>query len=119
LQRLFSTFPSVWAGVGLFILRTAMGLTLSVQGSAYLDESQGMGIAAWASLLLALGIGGPLVLGFLTPLASSMAILFCLGAIFTPLPHCNLNLFNGNPLTFDVMAMAAAIGLLGPGGVLT
>ena len=115
MQRLFSTFPAGWPGVGLLIWRAAVGLTLIVQGSAYLDEPQGLGLAAWITLVLVLGIGGLLVLGFLTPLAGSLAILCCLGATFVPLPRGNWDLFNGNPLSLDVVVMAVAVALLGPG----
>ncbi len=115
MQRLFSTFPGGWPGIGLLILRATMGLTLIVQGFAGLGEPKGLGIVAWATLVLAPGIGGLLVLGLLTPLAGSIAIPCCLCATFMPVPSGNAHLFNGNPLSLDVTVMAGAIALLGPG----
>jgi putative oxidoreductase len=66
-QRLFSTFPNSWPGVGLLILRFATGLSLV--GIAHVPGD----LADTASLLARCFVGGVAVLiwiGLWTPLAA-------------------------------------------------
>jgi uncharacterized membrane protein YphA (DoxX/SURF4 family) len=111
LQRLFSSFPRGWPGVGLLLLRMAVGVSLAVYGVACLaGEEHGR----WALVagLLALVVGAALLIGFLTPLAAVLAGLVCLGMA---LPPFTPNLFGGAPATIFLIVMAAAVLLLGPG----
>jgi uncharacterized membrane protein YphA (DoxX/SURF4 family) len=115
LQRLFTTFPAGRPGLGLLLLRVAIGATLIAQGLAYWPEPQDMRIGAWVASLLALSSGLSLLLGFLTPLSGSGAALACLGGTFLLFPAENWNFFHGNPLSLDVAGVAVATALLGPG----
>jgi uncharacterized membrane protein YphA (DoxX/SURF4 family) len=110
LQRLFSSFPRGWPGLGLLLLRAAVGLSLLVYGGACLAGEE-PGRWALAVGLLALMAGAALLIGFLTPLTALLAGLVSIGMAlpFTP------NLFGGAPATIYLIVMAAAVLLLGPG----
>jgi uncharacterized membrane protein YphA (DoxX/SURF4 family) len=115
LKRLYSTFPGGWPGIGLLLLRLALGVTLIIQGSAYLLELRDLKLGTWAVCLLALGSGISLLMGFLTPVASAWAVLGGMGITFLWLPVPSWHFFNGNPLSLDVIIMALAAIFLGPG----
>ncbi|MGB7822493.1 MAG: hypothetical protein WBL22_09915 [Candidatus Sulfotelmatobacter sp.] len=115
LQRLYSTFPGGWPGIGLLLLRVGIGATLIIQGAAYLLELQDLRIGTWVVCLLLLGSGGSLVIGLLTPIATALSVLGGLGVTFMYFPAPGWNFLNGNPLTFDLLVMAMASALLGPG----
>ncbi|MFZ0288063.1 MAG: DoxX family protein [Candidatus Sulfotelmatobacter sp.] len=115
MQRLYSTFPGGWPGMGLLLLRLATGVTLITQGFAYLPELQELNFGTWVVCLLALASGSSLLVGLLTPFASALSVLGSLGMTFLWLPAPNYNLFKGNPFSFDVLIMAMACALLGPG----
>jgi len=72
LQRLFSSFPNGAPGLGLLLLRLAVGTSLLVQGVRALSERVA---ATWAGGLAALSIldACALVTGTLTPAAGLLA----------------------------------------------
>ena len=114
MQRLFSSFPRGWPGVGLLLLRMAVGVSLIVYGGACLaGEEHGR----WAAGLLALVMGAALLIGFLTPLAALLAGLVSLGTALPPfIPNVfGPDGFGGTPATIYLIVMAAAVLLLGPG----
>ena len=86
-----------------------------MQGLAYLLKQQDLRIGAWAIGLLAMGRRGLLLLGVLTPFAASLAAFGYSGATCMSLPAGNWNFFHGNPLSLDVIVMAMATAVLGPG----
>lgn len=114
MQRLFSSFPAGWPGLGLLLLRAAVGLSLVVQGGAYLA---GRGQAVWmqAAGLLAIATGGLLLIGFLTPVASFAAALDGAGLALAWLPSPIEAGLGGAPATIFLVVMATAVLLLGPG----
>jgi len=115
LHRLYSTFPDGWYGVGLLLLRVTLGVTLMVQGSAYLLQVKDPGFGLWAMCVIALCSGASLLVGFLTPIAATFSFLAVAGITFSWLPAPSWNLFSGNLLSFDAITMALATILLGPG----
>jgi uncharacterized membrane protein YphA (DoxX/SURF4 family) len=115
LRRLYFTFPGGGPGLGLLLLRLAIGVTLIIQGFAYLPELQESKIETWAVCLLALGSGASLALGLLTPVADALAILAGLGMTFLCPPASNWHFLYRNPLSLDVVIMAMVSALLGPG----
>jgi len=115
LHRLYSTFPDGWFGMGLLLLRSALGATLILQGSAYFSGQKDLNLALLAMGLLALCNGATLLMGFLTPIAGASALLAALGATFSWLPTPNWNIFSANPLSVDAITIALATILLGPG----
>lgn len=115
LRKLYSTFPGGWTGLGLLLLRVAIGSTLILLGSAYLPQPQDLRLETWAACLLAFAIGTSLLVGFLTPLANSLVVLGGMGIAVSWLPAPNWTLFNCHPLTMDALVVATASALLGPG----
>ncbi len=117
LQRLFSTFPSGRAGVGLLLLRAAIGLTGTLEGVWFVADRARPPLEAWGIGLALAGSGVLLLIGFLTPIASAAVCLVsaAMGASWFPTPTANP--FNG-PLPMALLvAVAAAVALLGPGSL--
>ena len=115
MRRLYSTFPGGWPGMGLLLLRVAVGVTLIIQGSAYLPELQNLKMGPWVVCLLALASGAALLMGLLTPVAGFLAAGTGLGVTLLYLPTTNGQFFYDNPLSLDVIIMAMVCALLGPG----
>jgi hypothetical protein len=115
LHRLYSTFPDGWPGVGLLLLRVTLGATLIVVGFAYLSQHRYLSPKLWVMCSLMLYSGVSLIAGFLTSITAVSAFVGAAGATFSWLPAPTWNLFSGNVLSFDVIAMALATILLGPG----
>ena len=69
LQRLYSTFPGGGPGIGLLLLRVAVGLTATTDGVLYLLGSSNAFSSTWflGTTLVASGVA--LASGFLTPIA--------------------------------------------------
>ena len=111
----YSTFPGRWQGLGLLLLRSALGLTLIVQAAPYLVDLQGLAVRAWAGCLLELAGGTSLLLGFLTPAAGILAVLVGVGISLSWFPVAASVFFNGGLLTVDLVVMAMACAFLGPG----
>jgi uncharacterized membrane protein YphA (DoxX/SURF4 family) len=111
LQRLFSTFPSGGPGVGLLLLRAALGGIALLLGTPELTASTGRTPVVWiaSSILLASGVG--LIIGFMTPVASSVVGLCVLGILLSWIPAPPLTPMAAVPMVI----IALAIGLLGPG----
>jgi putative oxidoreductase len=114
-QRPYSKFPGNWPGLGLLLLRAALGLTLIVQGSIYVAAVQDAGVEVFAACALAIVSGGALVVGFLTPVACPLAIVGGFSIVLLSPTAGAWNFFNGTPLIFDLLIMALASALLGPG----
>ena len=113
LQRLFTTFPARWPGVGLLLLRTAVGLVAAVEGGAYIGIDGAGSLRAMAVGLLLAASGASLLAGFLTPLAAALAgsCTACLGLSWLPPP----TLLADDLTIVFVVIVASAIALLGPG----
>jgi uncharacterized membrane protein YphA (DoxX/SURF4 family) len=114
LQRLFPSFPSGWPGVGLLLLRAAVGASLAIQGIACFGPGF-PGIWTWTLGPLAIGVGAALLIGFLTPMAGGAAVLIGAGIALSLLPPSIPNVLGGAPASILVLLMAAAVVLLGPG----
>jgi uncharacterized membrane protein YphA (DoxX/SURF4 family) len=74
----------------------------------------------WGSLFscLLLAISGAcLVIGFLTPAMSVLTAIAIAGNAISWLPPPTGNLFDGKLVSFEMIVMAAAIALLGPGAL--
>ena len=115
LQRLFSTFPSGRPGVGLLLLRIALGGTAVAFGAVELAVPTGRTPLAWVvgSLLLVSGAG--LIIGFLTPLASLLTGLCVLGITLSWLPGPSLGCLGGRLVVLVLVLTAIGLALLGPG----
>jgi uncharacterized membrane protein YphA (DoxX/SURF4 family) len=112
--RLYTRFPNRAPGIGLLLLRVATGLTLIAHAS-FIVQTQDVGIVAVAMGLLAFLSGLALLAGFLTPVASILALIIIAGTGLCWFPAFNGGVIAGNHLSLDVAVMAAAAALLGPG----
>ncbi len=112
LQRLFSSFPRGWPGLGLLLLRATVGLALAVQGLACL-AGEHPGRWAWTAGLLGIVTGASLLIGFSTPVASALAGLLSVALIC--LSASSPGGFGGMVATIFRVIMAATVLLLGPG----
>jgi uncharacterized membrane protein YphA (DoxX/SURF4 family) len=115
LQRLFSTFPGGRPGIGLLLLRVAIGGGAATLGVVYfsgLIERTSV-VYAVAALLLAGGIS--LLAGFLTPFSSSLVGLCILGIAFSLVPSPPSVLNGAQLISFVIVLIAASIAMLGPG----
>ena len=87
LQKLFSTFPSEWPGVGLLLLRVLVACSLIVQGIGYV-QMPNRSLVAWGLAALTFAGGAFLLAGLMTPF---VAVLVAAGGIgvalsWIPLP---------------------------------
>jgi putative oxidoreductase len=104
MQRLFSTFPNSWPGLGLLILRFATGLSLAAVAHVAGD------LADTASLLARSLVGGVAALiwiGFWTPLAAVAGAAIQISVIIFG------HRFEMSLLVFPAVGLSLA--LLGPG----
>jgi uncharacterized membrane protein YphA (DoxX/SURF4 family) len=115
LQRLFSTFPGGKPGLGLLLLRIAVGVTSLAAGVLYLSALSVPGLDRWFFGLLLGADGAALVVGFLTPVASLLAALSFLGIGFSWLPTPPWALYDARIVAVGVFINAVAIALIGPG----
>jgi uncharacterized membrane protein YphA (DoxX/SURF4 family) len=112
---MFPTFPSGWPGVGLLLLRVALGLTLGAYSIAYVSDWRHLGFVTWTVSLLALASGLSLLIGYLTPLTAALAGLTIVSGAVSWFPAPNSNLFNTGLAAALATVIAVAIICLGPG----
>lgn len=115
LQRLFSTFPSGRPGIGLLLLRTALGGLAVTLGVLELAGAIEHTVLVWtvASVLVVSGAG--LVVGFMTPLASVLVGLCVLGMTLSWIPAPPLASIGVTLVALLMVIIAIGIALLGPG----
>jgi putative oxidoreductase len=111
-QRLFSTFPDGWPGVGLLVLRIATGCVAVAQGWMHLAQATNPTFATWAIGGLPIASGAAVLIGFLTPCTG---LLLCATIPLFWFPVRSEALFFDRTAAVLIMADAAALALLGPG----
>lgn len=114
LQKLFSTFPGEWPGVGLVLLRALVGFRLGAQGVAYLQSSN-QGLVTWALAALAFTSGLLLLAGLMTPLVAAIVAFGGVAIALSWIPLPTQDFFNSNFAVIDLIASAISIAFLGPG----
>lgn len=114
MQRWYKTFPHGLPGVGLLVLRIAIGAKLLLAASASMVEPQGLKLGAWVVASFAFGIGVSFVLGFLTQLMAGISALAG-AALYVWHPAWALSF--PSLTSFEAIGMALAIALLGPGAI--
>ena len=112
LQKLFSTFPEGWPGVGLVLMRLTVSLSAIVQGANTLIGSHAH-IFGCAIGSLEILVGIALMMGFLTPIAGACA---SLGNLANGVSWSLTSDGNSNAIvSFYLFVICVAITLLGPG----
>jgi uncharacterized membrane protein YphA (DoxX/SURF4 family) len=115
LQRLYSTFPGGRPGIGLLLLRVAVGLAATAVGVLYLFGTSNPSFDKWlAGLTLAIS-GAALAIGFLTPYAGVLVGICFMGIAFSWLPAPSWGLHDARLAALGMIITAVAISLLGPG----
>jgi uncharacterized membrane protein YphA (DoxX/SURF4 family) len=114
-QRMFSTFPGSWPGIGLLLLRVAVGVTVVAQSAAYFVSWHDLNLATSAVGFMAAASGALLLIGYLTPFASMLAALVCVGSAFTWAHAPSVNLFDSRIAVALATSMLISIICLGPG----
>jgi uncharacterized membrane protein YphA (DoxX/SURF4 family) len=115
LHRLFSAFPAGLPGAGLLLLRVVVGAALGGHGILCLLYSDHMTLVVLVSTTLLLLSGVGLLIGFLTPILSLLTGLECLGIACSWFPFQLMSPFESKLALAPVIAISAAIALLGPG----
>lgn len=115
LQKLFSSFPNGWPGIGLILLRLAVALSAIAQGLFGFTGSGEAALSVWLTAAVAVLVGLMVLVGFLTPLAGTAATI---GYVVTSVS----TLLAGDPngrgqglAAVDLAIMSIALVLLGPG----
>jgi uncharacterized membrane protein YphA (DoxX/SURF4 family) len=114
LQRWYRTFPRGLPGIGLLVLRLAIGAKFVVDASSCMRDLQGFKLEFCLLCLLALGIGASFVLGFLTQLVAGISVLAGAAVYFWHPAWASS--FLTLP-SLDTIGVALAIALLGPGAL--
>ena len=115
MQRLFSTFPGGRPGIGLFLLRVALGGMALTYGALFLSSRVEHAAAVWVIVSLLIIGGVALVIGFLTPFASVGIGLCVLGMAFSWFPATPLIPSNARLIALVIVTTAVVLALLGPG----
>jgi uncharacterized membrane protein YphA (DoxX/SURF4 family) len=115
LQRLFSSFPEGWPGIGLIFLRLTVAVNAIICGIDALVGHNSHAISVWAVGPLAIAVGAALFVGFLTPAASAAATVAYLIAGVSSFLTSEANNHISTLADFNLAAISAALALLGPG----
>jgi uncharacterized membrane protein YphA (DoxX/SURF4 family) len=115
LHRLFSAFPAGFPGFGLLLLRVVVAAALVGHGILCMQSSDRVTLAVSLPFALLLLSGFCLLVGFLTPILSLLACLESLGIAFSWGPLQLMTPFESKLALLPIIAIAAAIALLGPG----
>lgn len=115
LLRLFSAFPGGWPGLGLLLLRAAVGIVALFLGGSYLADGATSTVGTWICGLVGFTAGAALLIGIFTPIAGLAVAVGAMGIGFSLLRAPALNLFDEKLPAVLAAIMSAAIVFLGPG----
>lgn len=117
MQRLYSTFPGRWPGVGLLLLRAAVGLWAAIEGASHILGASASGDHALivAGGALAVLSGAALAIGFLTPVAALVIALLGSGRALSWIPPPDPYLIGTHAGALFLTIVATGVALLGPG----
>lgn len=115
LQRLFSSFPEGWPGIGLIFLRLIVAINAIICGIEALVRPNTHEISVWAVGSLSIAFGTALFVGFLTPAASAAATVGYLMTGVSSFLRIEANNYISTLAAFNLAAISAALVLLGPG----
>ena len=99
----------------MLVLRIVAGATLVAEGTfCLLWHGHAIGAQFFGAVLL-LSTGVSILIGFLTPVLAPLAGLECLSIAFSWFPAPAFGFFDSKLAAMQVVAMFAAVALLGPG----
>ena len=114
LQRFFSTFPSEWPGVGLFLLRALVGCSVIAQGIGYVQAANQSLVALGLAIVTFAG-GAFLLAGLMTPLIAILVAADGIGIALSWIPSPSDSLFDSYLAIINLIVLSITIALLGPG----
>ena len=114
MSRLYSGFPARAPGTGLLLLRMAIGATLVAQAMPCLSGAPDPRLTY---CLLALVSGASLIVGFLTRIVAAIAATLVASATLLSLTSSSVGSLRSHPLDLNMIVVAVAIALLGPGAI--
>lgn len=117
MRWLFTTFPDGASGVGLLLLRAAVGLVVILHANSWLFGAGDTGSGVWLAGALALVSATLLLAGFMTPVAGGIVALGAAGAALWWFPLQTTNQAETRLLMAFVVVVGTAIVLLGPGAL--
>ena len=97
------------------LLRVVLGGTAATSGALYLSGVIERTPAVWVAGVLLLAAGVALLIGFLTPFASSLVGICVVGILFSWFPAPPLALLGARLVALVIVITAVGIALLGPG----
>ena len=112
MQRLFTTFPTGWPGLGLLLLRTVVASAVIHTGAQFLDGWPNLNPSIVASVSFAAGLC--LLLGLITPVVSLIIACSLVTYHFFGMTAPNGFVLSGF-VVLRVATLAVAIAFLGPG----
>ena len=115
MQRSFSTFAPGWPGVGLLVLRIALGVPLLVEGIALLADRRDTASLLIIVALTSVAAGVAIQLGYRVGRAAIAGCVVVIAVHFSSLHGECLNLFSSRIACFLAMSIAIALVFLGPG----
>ena len=112
MQRLFSTFPNRWPGLGILLLRSVVGSAAILRSVDWLNTNSAQNWHGLTLAVLAILAGCLLIAGLLTPLACVLLIACCAVDAVT---HTTGPSHPSTGTIIQTIVSTAAIALLGPG----
>jgi len=113
-QKLFSTFPSDWPGVGLLLLRVLVTCSLIAQSIGYV-QMPNRSLVAWVLAALTFAGGAFLLVGLMTPFMAVLVAAGGVAAVFSWIPLPGSALSYSYLAILNLIVLSIAIALLGPG----
>ena len=117
LQRLFSTFPASWPGVGLLLLRLAIAPSVIVDALILQHWTRNSLVSVSTIDLVGIILAIGLIAGLLTPVVSVLVAIIngvtCVSGLWESLPDSKITGFTTASLTVVSLALA----FLGPGAL--
>jgi len=114
IQKLFSTFPSEWPGVGLLLLRILVGCSLIVHGMGYV-QTPNPGLLTCCLAVITFASGALLLAGLMTLFVALLVAAGGIGVALSWIPSPGQELFDSYPAIINLIVLSIAIAFLGPG----
>lgn len=115
LQRLFSSFPDGRPGLGLLLLRLAVGAVAIVLGVSCITSAAHRVLSVWLVGAILTASGAALIVGLVTVIASVLLGLSILGIALAWIPTPPLGSLGAPMIGVLVAIVALGIALIGPG----
>lgn len=115
MPKLYSRFPGGAPGAGLLLLRIALGATIAARILSCRLDGREARLATVALCLLAVASAASLIVGFVTRLAAAVAAIFAAVTICFSLGAPSIDPPQSHNTGFNLVVIAVAIALLGPG----